>query len=242
VPGSGAVTTDTGTFVLRDSDVTVMVAVPSAWAVTKPLVVTVATLLAFVAQVTTRPVNALPFASRGVAVSCTVCPTVRLALDGTTVTDATGVRATVIDAVAVRPSQSAVTVAVPIATLLTNPVPLTVATAPALVDQVTVRPASTFPLASRHVAVNWAVCPMSKVIALGVTCTDATGISCVVIAALPVWPSLVAVIVAAPTARAVTRPLLFTVATVVLLLDHATTRFVSTLPDASRIVAVRPRV
>jgi hypothetical protein len=43
-----------------------------------------------VAHVTVRPVSGLPFASFGVAVSCTVCPTATLAVAGLTVTDTTG--------------------------------------------------------------------------------------------------------------------------------------------------------
>src|SRR5919108_2388587 len=63
-----------------------------------------------------------------------------------------------------------------------------------------------------------------------------------VMAELPPRPSLVAVVVAAPTATAVTRPLPFTVATPVLLLDHVTVRPVKTFPLASRSVADSWRV
>jgi hypothetical protein len=52
----------------------VIVALPTVTAVTNPLPLTVATAAALVAQVTVRPVSALPAESRGVAVSCTVCP------------------------------------------------------------------------------------------------------------------------------------------------------------------------
>src|SRR5437762_14142173 len=57
-------------------------------------------------------------------------------------------------------------------------------------------------------------------------------------AAVPLWPSLVAVIVAEPATFAVTSPVPVTVATGVLLLDHATGRPVSTVPFASFRVAV----
>src|SRR6266487_6664716 len=60
-----------------------------------------------------------------------------------------------------------------------------------------------------------------------------------VMAAVPLCPSLVAVIVAGPAARAVTRPLLLTVATEVLELVQVTVRPVRRLPPASRSVAVR---
>ncbi len=59
-----------------------------------------------------------------------------------------------------------------------------------------------------------------------------------VIAAWPLWPSLVAVIVAEPADTAVTRPLPLTVATAVLPLAHVTTRPASGFPPASLGVAV----
>jgi len=71
----------------------------------------------------------------------------------------------------------------------------------------------------------------------GLTVTEATGTSATVIAAVPLWPSLVAVIVAEPVTTAVTRPLASTVATAVLLLDHVTTRPVSVLPVESLVTA-----
>src|SRR5213083_342294 len=57
-------------------------------------------------------------------------------------------------------------------------------------------------------------------------------------AAVPLLPSLVAVIVAEPTTTAVSRPLLLTVATAVLELVHVTVRPVRVLPLASFRVAV----
>ena len=70
------------------------------------------------------------------------------------------------------------------------------------------------------------------------TSTDATGTLITVIAAVPLCPSLVAVIVAAPTTTPFTTPLPFTVATAVLLLDQVTTRPDSGLPVASLGVTV----
>ncbi len=58
-----------------------------------------------------------------------------------------------------------------------------------------------------------------------------------VIAALPLWPSLVAVIAAVPAATPVTRPVPFTVATAGVLLAHVTTRPLKPLPLASLGVA-----
>ena len=72
----------------------------------------------------------------------------------------------------------------------------------------------------------------------GVTSSDATGTLVTVIEDVPVFPSLVAVIVAAPGVTAVTRPLPFTVATEVLLLDQETVRPESAAPFASCGVAV----
>ena len=54
-----------------------------------------------------------------------------------------------------------------------------------------------------------------------------------VMAAVPVFPSTVAVIVAVPGACAVTMPDDVTVATLGRFVDHITTRPVSTLPDSS---------
>src|SRR6266704_1925483 len=59
-----------------------------------------------------------------------------------------------------------------------------------------------------------------------------------VMAAVPLWPSLVAVMVAEPATTLLTRPLAFTVATDVLLLLHETTRPVNGLPLTSFGVAV----
>jgi hypothetical protein len=75
------VTVATGTWLtvtdavpLFPSLVAVIVAVPTARAVTSPLPLTVAIVVLLLTQVTVRPVSAFPAESRGVAVSCTVCP------------------------------------------------------------------------------------------------------------------------------------------------------------------------
>ena len=65
----------------------------------------------------------------------------------------------------------------------------------------------------------------------------ATGAAVTVMAALPLCPSLVAVMVAEPTTFAVTSPWPFTVATVVLVLAHVTVRPGSAFPFASLGVA-----
>src|SRR5690349_22764983 len=68
---------------------------PAPTPVTRPLEFTLAMVLSLDCHVMTRPVSGLPFASLGVAVSCTVCPTFRLAVAGVTVTDATGTVGTI---------------------------------------------------------------------------------------------------------------------------------------------------
>src|SRR5439155_26693346 len=72
----------------------------------------------------------------------------------------------------------------------------------------------------------------------GVTVTDATGTFDTVTTAVPLCPSLVAVIVAEPVATAVTSPLPFTLATAPLLDCQVMTRPVNGFPLASRGVAV----
>src|SRR2546425_252861 len=140
---------------------------------------------------------------------------------------------------AMLPAPTKVTGANPVVTVtaVTSPLVETVATAEALVVQVTVRPPSGLPLASSGVAVSCTVVPTCTLAGAGLTVTEATGTG-TVIAELPVFPSLVAVIVTEPAATAVTRPLLDTVATAVLPLTHVTARPVSGFPFASSGVAV----
>jgi hypothetical protein len=72
----------------------------------------------------------------------------------------------------------------------------------------------------------------------GEIATEATGMVVTVRAAVPLLPSLVAVMVAEPGTTPVTWPLELTVATLVLLLVHDTVRPVNVLPAESRGVAV----
>src|SRR6266550_4179727 len=203
VAGAGLTTTvATGTSVTVaaavpafPSLVAVIVAGPAATPFTSPLLLTVAILVLLLAHVTVRPVSAVPAESFGVAVSCAVCPTVRLAVAGATATEATGIG-------------------------------------------VTVRPAMVPPAESFGVAVSCTVCATRIEAVAGATATEATGTGVTVTAALPALPSLVAVIVAVPTAPLVTSPLLLTVATPGLLLTHVTDRPVSAVPVESFGVAV----
>src|SRR6266487_5381529 len=210
-----------------------MVAAPAPTPVTRPLADTVATAVLPLDQLTVRPVSGLPFASFGVAESCCVCPTNRLADVGLTATDATGTLDTVTAAVPVCPSLAAVIVAAPALTPVTRPLAATVATAVLPLDQLTVRPVNGLPFASFGVAASCTVCPTDTPADVGLTTTDATGTLDPAIAAVPVCPSLAAVIVAAPALTPVTRPLAATVATAVLPLDQLTVRPVSRLPFAS---------
>src|SRR3989440_11129514 len=87
VPGAATVIADVP---LCPSLVAVIVADPAATPVTSPLPLTVAAAVLLLCQVTVRPASVLPFASLGVAVSCTVPPTGTVADAGATVTHATG--------------------------------------------------------------------------------------------------------------------------------------------------------
>src|SRR5436309_13209851 len=68
--------------------VAVIVAVPAATPVTSPAADTVATDVALVAHVTTRPDSGFPAESVGVAAGCRVRPAARLAVAGLNVTEA----------------------------------------------------------------------------------------------------------------------------------------------------------
>src|SRR2546429_198844 len=140
---------------------------------------------------------------------------------------------TVMAAVPLCPSLVAVIVAEPATTPVTSPLELTVATAVLLLDHVIVRPDSGLPFASFGVAVSCAVFPAGTLAVAGVAGTVVT-----VMLAVPLCPSLVAVIVAEPATLPVTSPLELTVATDVLELAHVITRPDKGLPVASLGVAV----
>jgi len=237
------VTVATGTIVtvivdvpLFPSLVAVTVAVPPARAVTSPLALTRAIVVSLLLHVTVRPMSGLPLASFGVAVSCVVWPTCKLADVGLTVTDATGTKVTVTLDVPLCPSLVAVIVADQAPAALTRPLPLTVATDVLVLVHVITRPDSGLPLASVAVAVSCTVCPVVRLAEFGLTVTEATGTFVTVMLAVPLFPSLVAVIVAEPVPAPVARPVPPTV-TAELLLAHVTVRPVSTLPMESVVVA-----
>src|SRR6266853_4354523 len=197
--GSGACTV-TADVPLLPSLVAVIVAVPPATPLTSPLLLTVAILVLLLAHVTVRTVSAVPAESFGLAVSCAVCPTVRLAVAGATATVATGTAVTVIAAALLLPSLVAVMVAAPAATPVTRPLGFTRTSVVSPLAQVTVRPAKVPPAESFGVAVGCTGWPTRMLAVAGETTTEATGTSVTVTAAVPVLPSLVAVIVAEPGA------------------------------------------
>jgi len=223
---------------LCPSLVAVIVAEPATTPVTSPLGLTVATAVLLLDHVIVRPDSALPLASFGVAVSWTVLPAGTLAVAGLTVTEATGTCTTVMADVPLCPSLVAVMVAEPATFPVTSPLVLTVATAVLLLDHAIVRPDSGLPFASFGVAVSCTVLPSFTLADAGVTVTDATGTVVTVMLAVPLCPSLVAVIVAEPATLPVTSPLELTVATDVLELAHVITRPDKGLPLASFGVAV----
>src|SRR5207302_10820364 len=113
-------------------------------------------------------------------------------------TAATGTGVTVIVEVPLLPSLVAVIVAQPGVSPEPRPLLLTVATAGLELDHVTVRPESGFPPASLGVAVSCTVWPACTDAEGGVTSTVATGTFVTLIDEVPLFPSLVAVIVAVP--------------------------------------------
>src|SRR5262245_40461870 len=150
---------------------------------------------------------------------------------------ATGTGLTVSVAVPDFPSLVAVIVVVPVATAVARPDEFTVAAAGLLDVHVTIRPVSVFPCASFGVPANCLV-GVTKMVAVGApTVTDATGMY-TVIADVPLLPSLLAVMVAVPSATAVTSPVDDTVATAWLLDPQPTVRPVRTPPAESSVIAV----
>ena len=96
---TGTVVTVTGTAVLLPSLVAVMLADPWATLVTKPLLLTLATVASLPDQEIERPERRLPAESAVVADSWTAAPTSRLTTAGVTFTEATAAGTTVMVAV-----------------------------------------------------------------------------------------------------------------------------------------------
>jgi hypothetical protein len=215
----------------------VVVPIVAAAAVTRPLVDTVATAGLLDDQLTGR-VSTLLCASSNSTVSCSVPPWNTVALGGLTVTIATGAWVTVSSALPIFPSLVATMFAVPTVTALTTPCAETVATNVLLELHDTARPVSTAPFASSVIAAACAVPTAVMEFGVRVTVTEATGTGITVMEEDPVFPSLVALIVAEPTTWAVTSPFRSTVAIVLSVDDQVTARPVSVLPLTSFVVAV----
>ncbi len=164
----------------------------------------------------------------------------RVAVAGVASTEATGTGITVMLAVLPFPSLVAVMViGPPTACAVTSPLASTVAIVASLVVHVTVRPLSVLPFPSFSVAVSCCVAPTWMVADDGLTSTVATGTSATNADAVPLLPSLVAVIVTGPPTVLVTRPFASTVATLAFAVVPVTVRPVSGVPCASFGVAVR---
>jgi hypothetical protein len=219
------------------STVAVIVAMPTATPVTWPLVSTVATEASLVVHTTVIPLKIFPFVSLTVAVSDRLLPTRTLADEGVTVTLPTGRLSTVMVAEPLFPSLVAVIVAEPSNTPVTSPAADTVATSVAVELQTTVRPVRTLLLASVNVADSVVVASMLMVAEAGDTATAATGAGVTVTVALPDFVSLVAVIVAAPSARPETTPVGETLAIDPALELHVTVRPTRTFPAPSLTTA-----
>ena len=125
------------------STVAVTVAVPADTAVTRPSLSIVATLVRSMLHSTSRSESSFPSSSLTVAWNRWVSVTSSSTDAGDTSTVATPGGLTVIEAVAVFPSISAVRVALPPATAVTRPLELTVATDCGLMLHDAVRPERT---------------------------------------------------------------------------------------------------
>src|SRR5690349_8000611 len=189
--------TGTGTTVMVEvpvfpSLVAVIVAVPSATAVTRPVAETDAVPFALELQLTDRSVTVVPFRSFTVAVSWAVVPMMTFGAFGATETDATGTGSTVTVDVPLLPSAVAVIVAVPGVTPVTTPADDTVAIASLLELHATVRSVTVVPAMSLTVTVSVVVCVAITDAVVGVTATEPTARigARTLMFAVPLLPSL----------------------------------------------------
>jgi hypothetical protein len=189
-----------------------MATVPGATPVTTPDDDTVATAAFPVCHVIAVPGSTEPLASRAVAVSVVVEPTFTVGDDGDTVIVCNGPGAgavTVTGTLAETLPLEAVTVVFPAPAPATRPDWFTVATDELALDQLMDTPLSTVPEASSAVAITCCVPPTTRLSDVGVSVIAARGPGppdVTVIDAVPVCPSLVAVIVVLPAATPVTTP------------------------------------
>lgn len=214
---------------LPSTVLTVIVAVPAATAVTRPLLFTEAILLLLLLQVTFLLVA---FDGAMVGVNCSVLPAVNeveILFKDTPVTDMVAAF-TVTEQVAVLLPSTVVTVivALPVAIAVTNPLLFTVATLELLETQDTFLFVA---LDGAIVAVSCSVPPTVNEVEVLFNDTLVTDIVAAVTVTEQVavlLPSeVLTVMVVVPTATAVTRPLLLTVATFELLEVHDTALLVA---------------
>jgi hypothetical protein len=118
----------------------------------------VAVVLGVEVKVTGTPLTALPFASRTTAVICVSWPILSCVVPAVSVMlrTATGGATAETTALAVTPSALALIVTPPALSAVTLPDELTLTMLASVDTQVTVRPVSTFPLASLSVTFAWA--------------------------------------------------------------------------------------
>jgi hypothetical protein len=152
---------------------------PAATPVTRPFASTVATKGAPEIHATARPVSTLLLASRNVAVSCRVAPTMIVAESGETLTNATGGGGTSVTVIELSPDfpslVATIAIGPPTSNAVTSPFASTRAVAGLSEAQVTTRPARTFPAMSLSSALSCSVPPTTIVAAAGVTVTVFTG-------------------------------------------------------------------
>ncbi len=211
-----------------EGSVAVMVATPVATAVTKPVDDTVAVPVAEDDHVTELVKLTMdPSEYNPTALSCWVCPAGTLATGGETVIATSMAGSTVITAVPEIEDEGsvAVMVATPVATAVTRPFDETVAVAVLEDDHVTdLVKSAVDPSEYKPVAVSCWVCPAGTLATGGETVTATSTAGSTVITAVPERTAAVssAVMVAAPVATAVTRPVPDTVAVAVLEDDQET--------------------
>jgi hypothetical protein len=196
-----------------------MVAEPAATPVASPLLLTVAVGVLDEVQVTCAVISCVVESEYvPVAVNCWVAPTALLAVAGVTaIEDRVAAAVTVKVAVPDLPLKVAVMVAVPAALAVARPLLATVAVA--VLDELQVTcVVIVWVVESEYVpvAVNCWVVPATLVAVAGVTAIEDRVAAVTVRAAVPDLPLKVAVMVTAPAALAVARPLLVIVALVVL--------------------------
>jgi hypothetical protein len=241
----GAAVTVTDVVPLTPPLVAVIVVLPAATPVTNPLADTVATALFPLDQLTVCPFSTAPVESSAVAVSCTVAPTWTDAGFGSTLTLATAAGGGGVGEVIVTVPES---LAPPVVALTLNfPFDFPAVYNP---EDVMVPPVALHEAViglddpSLHVAMAAYCCVASvmSVTELGDIETLLTVAAGTLMLAVPVFPSLVAVMVAEPAAFAFTTPAALTVATPLFEVDHVTVRPVNVDPFASFNVALSVEV